>query len=216
MSGFFKQIPKVILILTWVDVLVISGFGLVMPVFAIFVTRQIEGGSATIVGIATAIYWLTKSILQMPVANYLDKNKGEKDDFYAMLFGYSILTIVPFMYLFASEPTHVFILQGLMGVGDAFGVPAYLAVFSRHINKFHESTEWTFRSIPIGLASAGTGALGGILADQFGFRLVFLITGALAFFALVSLTFIYPYLEKRKDMPFSVASHSIGWSKTRR
>lgn len=197
MRNFFKSIPKIILILTWVDVLVISGFGLMMPLFAIFVTRQIEGGTATVVGFAVAIYWIVKSLFQFPIANFLDKNKGEKDDFYAMLAGYGVLTLVPFLYLFANQPYHIYFLQGLMGFGDALGVPAYLAIFSRHIKKFHEGAEWTARSVPVGLASAGAGALGGIMVDKFGFEIIFILAGSLAFLATISIIFIYPYLEKK-------------------
>ena len=44
-------------ILTFSDVIVLSGWGLVNPLFAVFVTKQIKGGTVELVGLATCLYF---------------------------------------------------------------------------------------------------------------------------------------------------------------
>jgi len=92
-----KKINPVIRFLTISDVLIIGGFGLVAPIFAIFITKSIEGGTVEVAGIAAAIYLLAKSLGQIPVAVIIDKIKGEKDDFWAVLIGSIIFSIIPIL-----------------------------------------------------------------------------------------------------------------------
>ncbi len=51
--GIHKLNPAV-RILIYSDVLMISGWGLVEPLFAVYVTDQIKGASLELIGIATA------------------------------------------------------------------------------------------------------------------------------------------------------------------
>ena len=76
-----NPLNKVIKVLIASDFLLQSGWGLIGPIFAIFLTKQIAGGSLEMVGFIAATYWLTKSIVQPFIASYLDKNHGEIDDF---------------------------------------------------------------------------------------------------------------------------------------
>jgi len=96
-----KKISTILLILTGVDVLILSAFGLLSPLFAIFVTKQIVGGTATVVGFATAVYFIAKSLVQIPIGRFIDKHSGEKDDFLVLIIGHLSLAVVPFLYLLA-------------------------------------------------------------------------------------------------------------------
>src|SRR4030042_4678138 len=82
-----KGISKVIKILTMSDILMMGGFGLLSPIFAVFITDTIQGGNVEVVGIATTIYLLTKSLCQLFAAEIIDKIKGERDDFWSMFIG---------------------------------------------------------------------------------------------------------------------------------
>lgn len=188
---------KVIRILITSDFIIVSAFGLFGPIFAIFVTHQIHGGSATIVGIAAAVYWIVRNSVQLPIARYLDRTPGERDDFLALLIGSFLFSIVPFLYLMASEAWHIYLLQAIYGVGDALAVPTYLVMYSRHIDKENQSSQWGIRSVAVGSGAAIAGALGGIVADKFGFDVVFFITGTLAVIGSSLLIGIYKYVTPR-------------------
>lgn len=167
------------------DIMFFSAFGLIGPIFAIFVTDQIAGATVATVGFAATINLLTRALLQMPIARYIDKHKGEKDDFFFMVSGSTLISIVPFFYFFIETPLHLYIAQVILGIGGAFTNPGWFAIFTRHIDKGKEGTEWTLENVGIGLVSAGAAALGGIMAERFGFQNLFLIVGILSLVGLI-------------------------------
>jgi MFS family permease len=174
------RISHTVRILITSDFLINSGMTLFGPVFAIFVTQQIRGGSIETVGFAAAITQIVKSVLQIPVARYLDRNHGEYDDFYSMVTGTLLFALVPFLYLLAAAPLHLYLIQVVGGVGLALAVPPWYAIFTRHIDTMKENVEWSMESVAIGISGAAAAALSGVMVSNFGFRSVFLLGGALA------------------------------------
>ncbi|MDP2951306.1 MAG: hypothetical protein Q8N55_02885, partial [bacterium] len=81
------KINKVIKAMVFSDLVLLFGWGLIDPIFAVFVLNSIKGGGVKVAGIAIGIYWLTKSLAMVPIARFLDKTQGEKDDFYAIIGG---------------------------------------------------------------------------------------------------------------------------------
>ena len=191
------KINRVIRTLVTSDFLLISGFAVFGPVFAVFITQEIQGGSLEIIGFTAAIFQIVKSSFQIPIANYLDKNHGEKDDFYSLILGSFLIALVPFLYLFAQKPLHLYMINSIYGLGAAFAIPPWNAIFTRHIDKMHESTDWAVESVSIGIGAASAAALGGILAEKFGFQIVFLAAGVLAIAGAITLIKIYSDLREK-------------------
>ncbi len=81
LKRFFLPINKIVKILVLSDFIIISGFGFIAPIFALFLTDKIQGGTIETVGFASAIYWLAAVLTRLPIARYIDKTKTEKDDF---------------------------------------------------------------------------------------------------------------------------------------
>ncbi len=177
----FSHINKVVRLMVVTDFFVNSAFGSFGPVFAIFITSQINGGSAKVAGFAASIYWIVKSAIQLPIARFLDRTDGEKDEFWAVFFGYFFSGLVPFAYIFITEPWQLYLAQGFLGICMAWAVPAWYSLFTRHVDKWRISFEWSLESVfAVGLATAGATALGGYLADTYGFNVVFAAAGILA------------------------------------
>lgn len=176
-----KSINKVIKVLIFSDILLLSGFGFIAPIFAIFIAQRIIIGdtaeAAKVAGFAMAIYWGVKSIIQIPIGKYLDKNHGEKDDLYFVIIGNVLAAMAAFGYIFSSLPWHIYLLKGLYSVGMAMNIPGWTAIFTRHIDKGKEAFEWATRSTFIGIGAGVSGALGGIIASQFGFNILFASVG---------------------------------------
>lgn len=193
----FMYINHVIKTLVWSDLYLETGLALFAPIFAIYVTDQISGGSLAAVGYAAALPQIFKIALEIPIAKYLDKNHGEYDDFYSMVLGSFLMSTVPFMYLFASDTTHIYIISAIYGIGLAFFVPPRFAIFSRHIDKDEENLEWTFKSIAVGVGAAGAAALGGVMAQKFGFSSVFVLAGIIAIIASVYEIKIFKDLKEK-------------------
>src|SRR3989344_1889197 len=191
----FKNINPVVRIMVIVDFFVNSAFGSFGPVFAIFITGQIAGGSATAAGFAAAFYWITKSIAQLPIARFLDRTDGERDDFWAFFLGYIFASLVPAAYIFATEAWHLYLIQAFLGICMAWAVPAWYAIFTRHVDKWRISFEWSLQSVfSVGLATASAAALGGFVVDQFGFPVLFASASVLIFLSSIALLFLKKHL----------------------
>src|SRR3989338_5718073 len=182
-SSFIMRINHVVKTLVWSDLYLETGLALFAPIFAIFMTQNISGGTLEAVGFAAALTQVFKIVLEIPIAKYLDKNHGEYDDFYSMVLGSFLMSVTPFMYLLATTVNHIYIVSSIYGIGLAFFVPPRFAIFSRHLDKERENIEWTFKSIAVGIGAAGAAALGGVIAEKFGFSLVFVIAGVVAIMA---------------------------------
>ena len=142
-------------------------------------------------GLSTAVYLIVKSVFNLPVARFIDKRKGEIDDFITMAIGSVLISINPFFYVFASKPVHIILLQLAYGIGAALAMPGWLAIFTRHIDKHVEAQEWGLYNTMVGLGGALTGALGGFLAERFGFQPLFIIVGVICTFGSTFLFLVY-------------------------
>lgn len=180
----FNNINPIVRILVTTDFFYNAAFGSFAPIFAIFITGQIAGGSARVAGFAVAAYWIVKSVLQLPIARFLDRTDGERDDFWALFFGYLASSFVPFAYLFAREPWHIYVIQGFLGFSMAWAIPAWYVIFTRHVDKNRIGFEWSLQSVfAVGISSALAAAAGGYAVERFGFQFLFLASGCLTFLA---------------------------------
>jgi len=187
-------INRVIRILISSDILLQSGWGLIGPIFAIFLTKQLQGGGLEMVGFVAASYWITKSIVQPFIAHALDIKGGERDDFKLLIWGMFLANLVPIGYFFSTHIWHIFLLEFFRGLAMACVIPSWSGIFTRHINEGREAFSWSLESTGIGLAAGLAGALGGILAKTVGFKMVFLFTSLFGLSASSLLFFIRPKL----------------------
>lgn len=180
-----KPINKIIKTLIVSDIALSGGWGLLGPVFAIFIVQNVAvsniAHAAQVAGFASLTYWFVKSCLQIPIGRYLDKNHGEQDDFWFMFIGTFLNAFVPFGYMISSEPWHIYAFQILHAIAMAMAVPSWAAIFTRHIDKGDEAYEWGVRSTSLGFAAGIAGATGGIMVALFGFKIVFILVGVLTF-----------------------------------
>lgn len=165
----FQSVNKVIKILVFSDLVLFFGWGLIAPILAVFVVQNIKGGDVKVAGIAIGIYWLVKSVVQIPIAYYLDKNHGEKDDYYALVLGITLASFIPIGFIFVSLPWHMYVLQGFYALTMAMVIPSWCGIFTRHIKKGKEAFSWSLDSSALGIGTGIAGILGGIIAKIFGF-----------------------------------------------
>lgn len=170
------------------DTLLFAGWGFVDPIFSVFLVKEIVGASLVTVGIATSIYWVLKSIIQVPVAVYLDKTEGEKDDFYALITALVIVGLGAISITFATRVWHIYIIQIIKAVGFGIYVASWPALFSRHLDKKHTSLDWSMDSTSVGLAIGATGFLSGVIVTWLGYDAVFTLAGI---FSLISAAVLF-------------------------
>lgn len=191
---FLKSINPVVRFLILSDTLVLGSTGLLGPVFAIFVEDFIVGGNVAVAGVAAGIFVLTKSILQIPVAHFIDKVRGEKDDFWVMFSCTLIMSLIPLLYLIISTPYELYFVQLIYGLAASFTTPPFMALFTRHIDKDKEGTEWsvyfTFTGIIMGIFAA----LGGYIASTQGFPALISVVVFISVCGALLLLLVKPYI----------------------
>jgi len=176
------------------DLALLFGWGLVTPILAIFIVQNIKGGDAQVAGIAVGMYWLVKSILQVPLAKWLDKNQGEVDDYYALIGGTFLASLAPLGFIFATLPWHMYALQGVHSLGMALAIPGWAAIFTRHIEPGKEALSWSLDSSALGIGTGVAGIVGGSLVEFIGFEALFLGVSGLGIISTLILLLI------RKDI----------------
>ena len=190
---------KVIRILIISDFFIWSGFGLLGPVFAVFITQQIRGGELEVIGFASSIYLICKSVLQIPIARFLDMRKGEWDDFWVMMAGSLAMSVIPFLYLGITRPWELYVIEAFYGIGAALAYTSWEAIFTRHVDKDDVALEWSVYNTVTDVGGAATASIGGLIAQTFGFHALFVTTGLVMCFGSVLLLTVAHAFKIRKQ-----------------
>lgn len=196
---------KVLRALISSDLFLLGGFGLIQPVFAVFMLEDIGGATLTAAGIATAIQLVTKGIMQIVVSKWTDGDEGNRRELVSLFAGSVIMSVVPFFLAHASTLAHIYILQFCYGLGAAVAYPGWMVIYSRYARQEHAGYEWSIYSTVISFAMAATAAIGAYLADFYSFKTLFYVVGL---FSIVGTLFIF-YIFKTEF----TRGHLIGSNK---
>ena len=193
--------------LIWSDLVFYSAWGLISPIFAVFILDIIQGGNALVVGFSAGINLIIRSLLRIPFGVYADKNSKLAYGF--MFWGLLFSAIVPIGFIFSSLPIHIYLLQAFLGAMLAMSTAGWTSLFSRHLDKGKESTEWGVDAVAVGLGPGITSILGGIAVTYFSFNYVFFIVALAGLIGVVLLLFVKKDLIKNKkllDFPKTVSA----------
>ncbi len=172
------------------DYLFWGGWGLLSPVFAVFILQRIGEASVFTVGVAAAIYYLVKALSEVPISVFLDKHAGERDDFYALILGLFIGGCTSLLFLSVRSVFALLAVMVVQGLSFSLYSASWPAIFSRHLDKDHYSLEWTLDHFGIDLISAIMAFLGGSIAFLIGFDFILVVTAILSFLAALLLFFV--------------------------
>jgi MFS family permease len=166
-----NRVTKLLLIS---DIFLVTGFGLVEPILSIFINGSLLGGEIYAAGFASMLFLFTKSFIQLPFSKYVDKHDHNSR---WLIVGTICVATVPFLYVFATTVEHIYIAQVLYGIGSGLAYPTWLGLWSTHLDRHHESYEWSLYSTLTGLGTASAAVIGAVLVELIGFRPTFLLVG---------------------------------------
>ncbi|MBD0402585.1 MFS transporter [Flammeovirga sp. EKP202] len=154
------------------------GANLLAPIYAIFIENI--GGTLIDAGIAVGVYAIFKGIFYF-LFDKIDETKLSKRAM--MCIGYALMGVGYGLYVFASSPIHVFLIQIIISLGETVINPSWSAIIAMSLKKGKEKSIYShfygYRSLSEGIAAI----IGALFAMQFGFALVFSL---MAFFSLAS------------------------------
>lgn len=175
------RVNRVIRFFVLADLFLWGGWGFISPIFALFAVGKVAGATVLTVGIASALYWVTKSLLQLPMAIFLDRRDGDHLDLHVLIVGIMLAGFDAMAFPLISSVWSLYALTALQGAAFALYTPSWSAVFSRHLDKNHYAFDWSLDSTTVGISSGVAALVGGIVARLFGFDAVFILTGAFSF-----------------------------------
>lgn len=161
------------------DIFAVTGFGLIDPILAIYLKENLIGGTIFAAGFSSALFLITKSLVQLPFSRHVDKYDDENDSKW-LIVGAGLITIVPFIYIFAEHIYTIYAAQILFGIGSGLAYPAWLGLWSTHLDKKRESFEWSLYSTCVGIGTALAAAIGAGLAEIIGFTYTFVLVGIMS------------------------------------
>lgn len=191
-------VNKVIKVLITSDFFMLSAAGIVSPIFAIFITENVQGGNIALVGYVSTVYLLVKAFFQLIFGRWIDKKESEKYDFALLIVGSIITSLVPLGYIFSKLPWHIYVIEALNGLGFAMTLPSWYAIFTRHIDRGQEGFQWSLETMLVALGGAIAASAGGYLAEHYGFKLIFILMSVLSMIGSLFLILIYNELKTHK------------------
>lgn len=189
---------RIIKLLMLSDIFVLTGFGLIDPILGIYLNENLVGGTIFSAGLASALFLVTKSLIQLPFSKYIDKY-GDLNDLKWLIIGTLFVAAVPFLYIFAVNIYWIYIAQFLYGIGSGLAYPSWLGLWSTHLDKKKESFEWSFYSTVVGIGTAISAAVGGALAQYVGFQVTFAVVGVMSLSGCFILTYLRCQEKKNKS-----------------
>lgn len=148
------------------------------PIYAVFVQRI--GGDLLDASYAFGVYYLAAGITTFISGKYADKLKENE---LIVVWGYVIMALGFFGYIFVSSVWALLIVQVVIGMGEAIYSPAFDALYSKHLDGRKSGRAWgTWESINYFTTALGA-VVGGVLVTYFGFNVMFVVMGLISFFS---------------------------------
>lgn len=177
------EMDRTLKLLILSDILVYGALGFVSPILAIFISDHLVGGGIFTAGLASTIFLITYSTLQV-VFSYIFK---PKDRLWMLWTGTAIIALVPIGYIFSTHIGHLFLAEFAYGIGASFAYPSWSSLFTSHLEKGKRGFQWSIYSSGLGIGTALTAAIGGFIAEKVSFKFVFMLTSLLAIIGLIIL-----------------------------
>lgn len=164
-----------------------SSWNAIIPIFAIFAATKIPGGNTEIAASSFSAYLIVRVIFDLVSGRYLAKSK-EIQKFIITIVGIIFISVGYLGFAQAQNVVSLFVFYSIIGVGLGIATPAKNSLFSTHLDKNKEVTEWSIYDgfVFMGMAMAAT--IGGFVANRYGFTFLFNLV------AVTNLLSIIPYI----------------------
>ena len=102
-----------------------------------------------------------------------ENHERHKENF--LIFGYALYSIGMLGYYFVSNTYHLFVVEGVLGVAEAFNSPVFDGLYTKYLDKGKSVSEWGFYTSVVKIVGGVSAVVGGAIALYFGFKILFII-----------------------------------------
>lgn len=172
-----------------------SAWDFVLPIIAIFIAKNIPGGNIQTAASGYSIYLISRVVFELMSGKFLLHSKDRKKMIVA-IFGIGLLSIAYFGFALTNTLQFIFLSYVVLGAGIGIATPAKNTLFSVHLDKNKEASEWSLNDAVCAIAMALATALGGFIAAEYGFQTLFFIAAVVNLLSVIPyLLFVYPSLD---------------------
>ncbi len=174
-------INRVIWYLTFSDIFTWGLYMVITTIVGIYLQNKLGGSALEYIGIGTAIYYLAKGGIQIPIGMITDRIKKDKDDILFLLLGNILMGIPFFFYPLLQSPLPYFILQFVGGLGAAMNLVNWRKLFAKNLDKGKEGYNYAVYDTIMSIAGSIFSVAAGFIAsvNQVYFDLVIVGIGGL-------------------------------------
>jgi hypothetical protein len=180
--------------LTWLsiaDLLAVAAFGLILPIFALFLFDNIPDATIQGVAMAQALFLGSKAIFDLLFSTYdAHHPPPPKKAAHRVALGYLVMAAIPLGYAGAHGMDDIFLLQMALGLGVGLVGTAWHDLFTASTDQRWHGSEFTAYRTAAGFACAATAIMGGIVAQLFGYQILLMALSALPAAASIMTLFV--------------------------
>ncbi len=192
---------KVVTLLTLSDIFSWGPLIIISSLSGIYLADKLGGNIAEIVGIGTAIYYITRALFQIPVGAITYNIKKDRDEVLILAMG-AILMGLPFVfYPFLTSPVQYYFLQFVFGVGVSLNVVNWRKLFALNISSGMEGKQYATYDTALSICTAILSIIIGFVANisDIYFNIVMVGSGITIMLASVWISLILT-VKSRKSM----------------
>jgi MFS family permease len=164
-----------------------SAWNFIIPIFAVFIVNNVKGGNVELAAMGYSTYLMSRVVFELMSGKYLLKTDDRKKIMVVIL-GMACLSLSYLGFSIVREIHFLLFYYFVAGVGLGLAMPAKNSLFSIHLDKNREATEWSLADATQFTFMAAATAIGGFVAFNYGFQPLFIA----AF--LINCIAIFPYL----------------------
>lgn len=172
-----------------------SAWNFISPIISVFVVSTLPDGSIRTAAFGFTLYLLVRVISELVVSNYMvflsDRKRMITD-----VCGMILLTMSYLIIAFLPNLITFYIFFIIAGMSFAISSPAKLSMFSLNMGRAQASRTWGMYHAIIYTGMGIATALGGVIADSFGFKTLFIIASIVNIIGIVP---YWVYNSKHKD-----------------
>lgn len=157
-----------------------SGWSLIVPIFSVFVIKEIPGSSLQIATSAYTVHLLVRVVFELLSGNLFAK-KTDIFKFGITILGMYITSGAYMLFAIFNNQTWIHIAYAIAGIGVGIATPVKGSLFSTNLDKGKETLQWSIYDTVTLLGMAMAASAGSFLVLRYGFRVVFLVAAILNF-----------------------------------
>ena len=167
------------------SIFVLAG-NLLGPLYAVFIEGL--GGSIAVVSGTWSIMLLTTTLVNFVLIRYGDRVRQHE---YFLILGFLFRAIAWIGFVYASNILAIFILQIIIGLGEAVGSTGFDAIMAEHLDKSSHIRYYAVWKTISNLLAALATLIGGFVVTSYGFSPMFVFMGIVAL-ACATFTYLLP------------------------